>query len=430
MRSAFKPILWAAVLLSPLGCGKDETSGAASQIVADRTEITLCPGESASISVTPVPEDAQIGPITWESTDEGTVTVDSNGKILAVAPGQALVRAVAGSYAAQCIVHVVPGALELVVPDEDTFTLTIGDTCTVGYTTVPEYAETEKVTWNISDRKIATVDADGRVIGLYPGETFLTIDADGIKATCKISVLSEKADVGHFLYSDGATCSRLLPGKEPVAIVFYTGNPSNDDPVLASEHPYCTHGLAVSVCEDIQSAWQNNHAGYGKTVGSWCEDNSAYKLPEAGTGQSDPVNRICGYNNTKALTDFNTDPANYTWKIQMANELCYFILENVYPAPEKSSGWYIPSAKEMSLLVRGRYDGNIWDNYGTHCRNLEKVNEAIRDSGAGHVIEGSGFWCSSEADKDMALYMNCTDGKIMTAMKNIENARVRPILAF
>lgn len=430
MRCALKPILWAAVLLSPVGCGKDEAVTTAAKIVADKTEITLHPGETASISVTPVPENATAGPLSWNSTDNSVAKVDDSGNVTAAAPGEAVIRATADKLAAQCIVRVIPGELELIVPDKDTYSVTIGDTCSVTYSLVPEHASAGKITWKIADGKIASVDREGNVIGLYPGETFLTIDADGTRGICKIKVLSEKTEIGHFLYTDGTTCSKLLPGKAPVGIVFYTGNPSNDDPNLAAEHPGCTHGLAVCLGKDIQSAWQINHGSYGTTVGDWCRDNSRYSSPEAGSALKDPANRICGYNNTKALLDFNSDPDNYTWKIQMANELCYFTMKDRYPAPEKSSGWYIPSAKEMSLLVRGRYDGNILENYGTNCSNLEKINSVITSSGTGYAIEGSGFWCSSEADKDNALYMNCTDGKIMKALKNIENARIRPIVAF
>ena len=48
---------------------------------------------------------------------------------------------------------------------------------------------TDKVTWNSSDKKVATVDKNGKVKALKKGTATITVKtASGKKATCKITV--------------------------------------------------------------------------------------------------------------------------------------------------------------------------------------------------------------------------------------------------
>lgn len=431
MKIKIMHILLAGLLLLPAGCDKDiDGTSAPIRIILGVRDITMHPGETETLYYTPVPDGADIGWPSWESSDPSTVTVDDSGRITAVAPGEALVRISTGIFADQCIVRVVADKLQLLVPGQDEYQITVGDTCTIQYETLPEYAEAGDIVWTSSDPDIAHVDSDGVITGMSPGETFITMDSDGIKANCKIKVTSAILATGDILYSDGTTNPKVIRGKIPVGIVFYVGNPAADDPALAAEHPGCTHGLAVSVDEDFTAAWQLAYRSFGKTLGEWCEEYSTYSSTLAGTGRGDPINRICGYNNTQAMNDFNSRPENYQWKINMAIERLYYIGKSRRPAPETSSGWYIPSAKEMSLLVRGRYDGNIWNDKSGNTDNLDAINEVMEDTGIGSTIEGSGFWCSSEYDENNAIYMNCSTGRLMEAAKDIENARVRLVLAF
>lgn len=84
-----------------------------------------------------------------------------------------------------------------------------------------------------------------------------------------------------------------------------------------------------------------------------------------------------GYNNSKATKAFNAAPENSQWKVE-AMEYVISYRED-YPAPESSSDWYLGSAKEMSMLAAGEYDGNIWDirDPGSPVDVIETVNESI-----------------------------------------------------
>lgn len=432
MKIKIMHILLAGLLLLPTGCDNelDNNASAPTRIILSVRDITIHPGEAETLYYTSVPDGADIGEPSWESSAPEVATVDEGGRITAVAPGEALVRIRVGIFADQCIVRVIADKLQLLVPEQEEYQIPVGDTCTIQYETLPEYAEAGDIVWTSSDPDIAYVDSDGVITGMSPGETFVTMDSDGIKANCKIKVASVPLATGDILYSDGTTNPKVIRGKIPVGIVFYVGNPTADDPALAAEHPGCTHGLAVSVEEDFTAAWQVAYRSFGKTLGEWCEEYSTYSSTLAGTGNGDPVNKICGYNNTQAMNDFNSRPENYQCKINIAIERLYHIRMSHNPAPEASSGWYIPSAKEMSLLVRGRYDGNIWNDKSGNTDNLDAINRIMEETGIGSAIEGSGFWSSSEYDGNNAIYMNCNTGRIMEAAKDIENARVRLVLAF
>ncbi|MBO5225947.1 MAG: Ig-like domain-containing protein, partial [Parabacteroides sp.] len=71
------------------------------------TEVTLTVGETAVLSATVFPTDADNPAVTWSTSDETVVTVQE-GLITAVAPGTAVIKVttVDGNYTASCLVTV------------------------------------------------------------------------------------------------------------------------------------------------------------------------------------------------------------------------------------------------------------------------------------------------------------------------------------
>lgn len=76
----------------------------ATSITVEPSEITLAPGETASLTVAVQPEDAT-DEVEWSSSDEKIVTV-KNGVVTAVAAGNATVTAKAGTCTASCSIVV------------------------------------------------------------------------------------------------------------------------------------------------------------------------------------------------------------------------------------------------------------------------------------------------------------------------------------
>ena len=70
-------------------------------------------------------------------------------------------------------------------------TLINGKNCTLKATINPKNATNKKVTWSSSDKKVATVDKNGKVVAKRRGTCRITVsatDGSGVKAFCKVTV--------------------------------------------------------------------------------------------------------------------------------------------------------------------------------------------------------------------------------------------------
>ena len=76
-------------------------------VTLDKTELVLTIGDDAvQLTATVRPEDASDKTVTWTSSKSGVATVDKNGKVTPVAPGEATITATVGDKTANCKVTV------------------------------------------------------------------------------------------------------------------------------------------------------------------------------------------------------------------------------------------------------------------------------------------------------------------------------------
>lgn len=317
------------------------------------------------------------------------------------------------------------------MPGDDTGTLSIvpGELRILGGQKFKLEAETDGFTdqnitifWGSDDPSIVTVDENGEITAHNQGHTIITARAGKASAECNIEVYVPEP--GDYFFADGTTSSELS-GKKPVGIVFWTGNPGAEDKALRREHPLCTHGLVVSI-EETECSWQYNYPGNGKTVGKWVSANTdEYESITTGTGLGDPLNRINGYNNTKALELYNAAPENKDWTTEITEELLKF--RSSTASVPNTSGWYIPSVKELALLCNNDLPANIWGiQAGTET--LELINSRIAQIADAPKIEGL-YWSSNEGS-DVDVYdINMYFGDIYYAEKDFDD-KVRFVFAF
>lgn len=81
------------------------------------------------------------------------------------------------------IIHVTSVTL-----DPTTLSLAVDGNSTITATVAPDDATNPTVTWSSSDNEVATVDDDGKVVGVKAGEATITATADGKSATCVVTV--------------------------------------------------------------------------------------------------------------------------------------------------------------------------------------------------------------------------------------------------
>ena len=197
----------AAMALSLVGCGVKITNIAVpeSAMVEKGESITLpvvygtddapavtpetaATGESAATDEK-VAKAAEKLTIEWTSSDESVATVDATGMVVAVSAGEADITASVtdSEMSAVCKVTVKVAAKDITVPDNLDVKLNDGNETTVEATVSPADATDVKVSYASTDEAVATVDKDGRVQVLQPGECDITttLMQDGEKVTEK-----------------------------------------------------------------------------------------------------------------------------------------------------------------------------------------------------------------------------------------------------
>lgn len=120
---------------------------------------------------------------TWKSSDSKVASVNTYGKVTAKKFGTALITAKIKNAEASCVVTV--NKTEISISNASA-SIERGDTLSLSATT----SNASPVTWKSSKKSIATIDANGIVTGIKPGETIITASADGSNITCNVIVKS------------------------------------------------------------------------------------------------------------------------------------------------------------------------------------------------------------------------------------------------
>ena len=161
---------------------------AVESVALNKTELSLEPGQSETLTATVLPENATDKAVTWATSNAQVATVE-NGKVTAIAEGEAIVTAKAGEKEAACKVTVKMGvvAVESVSLNKTVLSLEPGQSETLTATVLPENATDKTVTWTTSNAQVATVE-NGKVTAVAEGETIVTAKAGEKEATCKVTV--------------------------------------------------------------------------------------------------------------------------------------------------------------------------------------------------------------------------------------------------
>lgn len=391
----------------------------------EKGSVEIVKGSSSKLAV--VSSGMEETTIEWSSSDPETVAVDAEGLATAIEYGEAVITAVCGEYQAMCRVNVVTPDVISVHLDKEELEMNIGGEYRLSYSLFPEEADADSVEWSSSDSKVVTVDNTGKLLAIAEGEAVVTIVVDGVEATCKVNVLN-KARIGYFYYSDGTFSAELDKSKDVIGVVFWTGNPATVDETLAKDHPDCVNGLVVAL-NDVEGyfSWQDSVSEYANTVTDWVMANTDYLGLIAGSFMGDYLNEIVGYNNTKAIKAFNDAAENSSWKVPAVEALKEFESSNA--APDGTSGWYMPSAKELSLLCTGTFNSSILEINTVMVENRDLVNESLSQiEGAGRLLS-TAYWSSSESDAYAAVTVFFGSGVVVNGQKQ-NQAQLRYVLAF
>lgn len=159
---------------------------------------TLSVGSSSQIKV--VTDEDYVGHIMWESSDTSVLRVLSNGKVVAVGQGEAVITASIGEATSSVTITVTgeqPGESGLTGVSLDRYTLTLyaGEEAEQLTATLKPEGTEATIRWTSSNQTAATVSQDGKITPLSAGVTVVTAAAGDYRASCIVTVQPKRVRV-------------------------------------------------------------------------------------------------------------------------------------------------------------------------------------------------------------------------------------------
>ena len=160
---------------------------------------SLSVGSSMQLEAAVTPND-YIGRVSWESSDTSVLRVLSNGKVVAVGQGEAVITASIGEATSSVTITVTgeqPGESGLTGVSLDRYTLTLyaGEEAEQLTATLKPEGTEATIRWTSSNQTAATVSQDGKVTPLSAGITVVTAAAGDYRASCIVTVQPKRVRV-------------------------------------------------------------------------------------------------------------------------------------------------------------------------------------------------------------------------------------------
>lgn len=160
---------------------------------------SLTVGSSAMLEAN-VDSDSYVKYVSWESSDTSVLRVLSNGKVVAVGQGEAVITASVGECTSSVTITVTgeqPGESGLTGVSLDRYTLTLyaGEEAEQLTATLKPEGTEAAIHWTSSNQTAATVSQDGKVTPLAAGVTVVTAAAGDYRASCIVTVQPKRVRV-------------------------------------------------------------------------------------------------------------------------------------------------------------------------------------------------------------------------------------------
>ena len=211
-------------------------------------------------------------------------------------------------------------------------------------------------------------------------------------------------------------------GKERwvIGIIFYVGDVARDDVKLKEKIGKTTdmgkHGLVVAL----------------KDASGGTKWASSSEVQAAGSAD---LNLLNGYSNTVILQKWNEDHNDEVLAVKVIDEYA-----QGHSAPDCSSGWYLPSAKELSTLCSGWHTSLSYSDYWGGINNegtpSKRINSLLDDLNTNNpsvdavLLSNAVYLTSTFRDYSVACTINFGSGFIGESSFTYSSYPVRAILAF
>ena len=179
------------------------TQSYVSSITIEPRNITIHVNNSETLKATVKPDNATNKNVIWSSSDTSIASVDSNGKVTAVAEGTCTITCTAAdrsespATATRSVTVSAQLASNLIIKKE-AIALPVGSMKKIEVSIIPDNTTNKRLVWESDNENVATVDGNGVVTGVADGDnctiTCTTEDSYGtenpVTATCSVKVFS------------------------------------------------------------------------------------------------------------------------------------------------------------------------------------------------------------------------------------------------
>ena len=171
---------------------------------------TIVKGTTLQLKATFTPSNYSNKNVVWNSSNTSVATVSGTGKVTAKAAGTATitVKTSDGSKSSSCKVTVTSDQIKVKSVKMNCSSLNLSDgTCEdLTATITPKNATNKKVTWSSSNTNVATVDQNGMITTVAPGQAVITVKTSdgGYTATCTVNVFEHDISSVNVKYKKGS----------------------------------------------------------------------------------------------------------------------------------------------------------------------------------------------------------------------------------
>lgn len=221
--------------------------------VPDNLDVKLNDGNETTVEATVSPADATDVKVSYASTDEAVATVDKDGRVQVLQPGECDITTTLmrdGEKVTEKTTHVKAFyEVESITLDSNEGKLTVGNSHTIKATVAPEEVAAETtIEWSSSNEKVATVDENGKVTAIAAGEATITAAAGEKNATYKLTVQAKKvvqnttsnksSNKGNTSSGTGSSAPASNPAPaQPAAPAEQPSQPTYEEPAQPAPNP-------------------------------------------------------------------------------------------------------------------------------------------------------------------------------------------------
>lgn len=203
LRSAIMAIVAGTVVLTMPSCGgnkeNNEPEPVKENVEFTQTTVSIPIDGNGTVSLKVTPID-KLADVEVNVADEDVIdldrTSDSEGYVFtmkAKSLGSTTIVAVLGSSIAKCAVSVDPIAVTGISLNKTSIQLVVGATETLSAKVTPDNATSPSISWNSSDKEVATVD-NGVVTAVSAGKATITAASSSFTAECVVEVKTIEAE--------------------------------------------------------------------------------------------------------------------------------------------------------------------------------------------------------------------------------------------